>query len=95
MSFAHNIRKSISKKTSATIQEGFYGDEIWAGCGNFSINRMLSGRYDVGFPFGKTIAIGGQSGSAKSLLAATGLAYAQKQHGAIGVWIDAEHASKE
>jgi len=95
MSFAQSIRKSISKKTSATIHEGFYGNELWTGSGNFSINRMLSGRYDDGFPFGKTIAIGGQSGSAKSLLAATGLANAQKRHGAIGVWIDAEHASKE
>lgn len=94
MSFAGSIRKSISKK-GGTIQEGFHTEERWTSSGNFSINRMLSGRYDQGFPFGKTIAVGGQSGSAKSLLAATGMAHAQREHGAIGVWLDAEHASKE
>jgi RecA/RadA recombinase len=95
MSFVKNLRKAISKKSSDTIHEGFYNDEKWISSGNIALNRMLSGSYTEAYPYGRQVCIGGVSGSGKSLLAATGLANAQQAHNAIGIWLDAENASKE
>lgn len=95
MTLAKNIRKAINKTSSGTIHEGFFTEEAWSSSGNYALNRMLSGRYDSAFPFGRQIGIGGVSGSGKSLLAATALSCAQRDHGAIGIWLDSENASKE
>lgn len=95
MTLIKNLRKTLSKSSSATIHEGFFTEERWIGSGNFALNRMLSGSYTDAFPFGRQIGIGGVSGSGKSLLAATSMAIAQRDHGAIGIWLDSENASKE
>lgn len=94
MPIAKSIRKAIQKSSSLTIAEGFYKADDWTSCGNYAMNRLMSGDFKKGFPYSKTIIIGGESGSAKSLVAATGAKLAQKD-GAVVVWLDSEKASKE
>lgn len=95
MSFANTLRKTVQKH-GGMIFEGFDdAPEKWCSTGNYAMNRLLSGNYYWGFPFGKTVAVAGESGSGKSLVAATGAYHAQKEHGALVVWVDVEYASKE
>jgi RecA/RadA recombinase len=77
------------------MAEGFNKSDDWVSCGNFAMNRQLSGHFGRGFPYNKTVIIGGESGSGKSLIAATAAAIAQKADNALVIWLDAEKASKE
>lgn len=94
MGLVGKMRRTVQKNMSDTIAEGFYESDLWTSCGNYAMNKLLSGSYRRGFPFHKTIIIGGESGSGKSLIAATGAKYAQQEHSAVVVWIDIEKASK-
>lgn len=94
MAFAKNLRKTVSKHASNSVHEGFYEGELWVGCGNYAMNRLMTGRFDRAFQYGRSALISGQSGSAKSLVAATAAILAQKA-GAVVVWLDAEKASKK
>ena len=95
MSFAKDLRKTISKYNSPTVAEGFNINDDWLSCGNFVMNRLLSGNFYQGFPYYKTIVIGGESGSGKSLIAATAAKHAQRDDNALVIWLDAEKASRE
>jgi RecA/RadA recombinase len=94
---AKSLRKVVQKsaESSLTLHEGFNELDQWVSTGNHAMNKLLSGSYHKGFPFSKTVAIAGESGSGKSLIAAVAAADAQRQHKALVVWIDAEYASRE
>lgn len=93
--FAKDLRKTIRKYSSATIAEGFYDSELQMSAGNYAMNKLMSGSFFRGIPYHKTTVIGGQSGSGKSLVAATAAMNAQKADGAMVLWLDSEKASKE
>lgn len=92
--FAKNLRKVVNKYASDTIAEGFFESDAWVSSGNYALNKLLSGSYFKAFPFHKTVLIAGESGSGKSLVAATAAANAQQNHNAVVIWLDAEKASK-
>lgn len=93
MSFAKNIRKAVTKSPSASTFFDFVDDELWGTIGNYAINKLSSGNYKKGLLYGRSIAIGGQSGSGKSLIAATICGHAQKNDNAFILWLDSEKAT--
>jgi RecA/RadA recombinase len=93
VSLSANLRKAITKKPSATTFFGFVEEELWGTIGNFAINKLASGRYGVGLLYGRSVAIGGMSGSGKSLIAATICAKEQKERNAMVIWLDSEKAT--
>ncbi|RMH20535.1 MAG: hypothetical protein D6698_04070 [Gammaproteobacteria bacterium] len=86
----NRIMESVKLPTAST---GFVNQDLWVSSGNYAMNRRWSGEFDKAFLFGRNYAFYGESGSAKSLFAATTAANAQKEHGAYVVWIDVEHAT--
>lgn len=95
MSFASKFRKRIEKVSSPFIHHGFPDPKTvkWASVGNYAMNKLISGTYTTAFPTGKSIIVGGESGSGKSLILATSAAEAQREHNAYVFWIDTEGAS--
>lgn len=93
VSMASSLRKAITKNPSATTFFDFVEEEIWGSIGSFAINKLISGSYFRGLLYGRSVAFGGMSGSGKSLLAATACAVAQKNDGAMIIWLDSEKAT--
>lgn len=91
--FGAKLRKSIEKFGSPTIHMGFDENPKWIGIGNYAMNKLLSGSYFNAFMYGRSVLIGGESGSGKSLILATAAAEAQKKDDAHIVWIDVENAT--
>jgi RecA/RadA recombinase len=94
---ASNYRKARQKALatikSPTINVGFSDIDEWVDMGNFAMNRIMSGKFDVGLLFGRNYVYYGESGSGKSLQAAYAVANAQKNNNAAVLWIDMEKAT--
>ena len=88
------LEKSSTNKDSS-YRIGFSKLDMGISLTNYALNRIMTGSWDMGFRFGRTYAVYGESGSGKSLLAALALAQAQKEHDAMGFWIDTEHATDD
>lgn len=64
-------------KGNKTLNELAECKFISTGC--YSLNRIISGRYDVGLPVGRIVQLQGNSSTGKTLFATTFLAAAQRQ----------------
>ncbi len=93
MKLASSLRKTITKNPSSTTFFDFSDDDRWCTIGNYAANKLASGGYRRGALYGRSLAIGGMSGSGKSLIAATICAKAQKEDNALIVWLDVEKAT--
>lgn len=91
--FGTKLRRNIEKFASPSIHPGLNTHSDWISVGNFSMNKLLSGSYYNAFMFGRSVLIGGESGSGKSLVLASAAAQAQKEHDAFILWIDVEEAT--
>lgn len=78
-----------------TFRRGFSKIDLWCSSCNYAMNRLWSGRFDRSFLFGRNYVFYGESGSGKSLMCAIAAADAQKQHGAMVIWLDVEHATDD
>lgn len=74
--------KTIKKTTGAeNLQESSYAKvDEFLDTGNFALNRVLTGDIHKGIPVGRISTLFGQSGSGKSLIAATTAALALKNN---------------
>ena len=82
--------KGITDKLN--IPTGFSDPKIWIDSGNYALNRLISGDYFKGVPLSKvTMLVRGQV-SGKSLIAASVMKTAQKQHDAYVILLDSEGA---
>jgi len=93
--FGTKFRKNIEKFNSPTIHQGFEQNPQWCGIGNYAMNKLLSGSYFHAFMYGRSVLIGGESGSGKSLILATAAAEAQKSNDTHIIWVDVENATTE
>ena len=71
------FKKSLTDKLGIPV--GFADPKIWLDTGNYALNRLISGSYENGVPLGKVTMLAGESGSGKSLLAATVMKSAQSR----------------
>lgn len=92
---AEAVLVKSSQATGSTIRIGFNKLNMGIGLPNYAMNRIMTGTWNMGFRFGRNYAIYGESGSGKSLLAAVAAAKAQKEHNAMVLWIDTEHATDD
>ena len=95
MAFGKDLRKKVEKFKSSTVHLGFETEADWVSVGNYAMNKLISGSYKKAFPYGRSVLIGGESGSGKSLVLATAAAQAQKKDNAHVVWLDAENATTD
>jgi RecA/RadA recombinase len=93
--FTKQRQKAFSTLKSPTINVGFSNIDAWVDMGNFSMNRIMSGKFREGLLFGRQYVYYGESGSGKSLQAAYACANAQKSHDAFVLWIDVEKATDD
>jgi len=77
------------------IPVGFSDPKVWLDTGNYALNRLISGNYNGGVPLGKVTMFAGESGSGKSLLAASVMKSAQREHNAFILLLDTEGAGDE
>ncbi len=89
------VLTKVSTEKGSSFRVGFSKLNMGISLTNFALNRIMTGSWDMGFRFGRSYAVYGESGSGKSLLAALAVAQAQKEHDAMGVWIDTEHATDD
>lgn len=94
-SFKDRLSKGLSVIKSPTFNLGFSNINIHASTGNYALNRRLSGNFKTGYRFGRSVILGGEPGSGKSLHAAYVAAEAQRDHGALVVWVDIEKATDD
>lgn len=87
------VFKTLSK--SSTINVGFSNIDKWVDLGNYAMNRIMSGKFDSGFLFGRNYVLYGESGSGKSYNAAIACGNAQKEHDAFVLWLDVEKATDD
>lgn len=87
------FRKSITKSISG-ISLGFNDPKTWLSTGNYVLNYILSGSFDRGVPLGKVTMLAGESGSGKSLIAASIMKEAQKKD-ILVIAFDSENAHDE
>lgn len=90
-----NVLTKSSALDGSSFKLGFSKLNMGISLTNFALNRIMTGSWDMGFRFGRSYAVYGESGSGKSLLAALACAQAQKDHEAMAVWIDTEHATDD
>lgn len=77
-----DVLKNINKSTGAqSIIDSTYADvKDFLDTGSYALNRVLTGDIHKGFPVGRISTLFGQSGSGKSLIAATTAALALKNN---------------
>lgn len=76
----------------ASVDIGLLPDpEYFLHTGSYSLNRLMSGKFEGGPPQGRLVGIGGHSSSGKSLVGATVLAQNIK-NGGYGIVVDSEGA---
>jgi RecA/RadA recombinase len=95
VSFKNRLETTFKTMPSETLRVGFSDIDKWVGMGNFAMNRMNSGRFDVAWMYGRNYILYGESGSGKSLMAALIAAEAQRKDGALVVWVDVEKATDD
>lgn len=89
------VLTKVASEKESSFKLGFSKLNMGISLTNYALNRIMTGSWDMGFRFGRSYAVYGESGSGKSLLAALAVAQAQKDHNAMGVWIDTEHATDD
>ena len=89
------VLTKVATEKDSTFKIGFSKLNMGISLTNYALNRIMTGSWDMGFRFGRSYAVYGESGSGKSLLAALAVAQAQKEHGAMAVWMDTEHATDD
>lgn len=95
-SFMTAATDALVAMESDMFHTGFDTDlDLWIDTGNFALNRMMGGRFDGGFLYGKNYMLYGESGSGKSLMAAYLCAHAQRDQNANIFWYDVEKASDQ
>jgi recombination protein RecA len=88
-----SLKDKFKKKLagSKTISTDDPTPDFWLSSGNKLINKIISGRYDRGFPQGRIAGIAGPSGAGKSFIIGNAIAQAQKE-GYFVLVIDSENA---
>lgn len=94
-SFKDRMVTTLSTINTPTFRLGFSKIDLWVGASNFAMNRLWSGRFDRALLFGRQYIFYGESGSGKSYISAIIAANAQREHGALVVWLDVEHATDD
>lgn len=90
MSFMDNYKKKMSKE--ANLDVGLLPDpEYFLHTGSYSLNRLMSAKFEGGAPQGRLVGVGGHASSGKSLVGASILAENLKS-GGYGVIVDSEGA---
>lgn len=89
------MSKDLISKVLDSIEGAERGTESypkqWVSTGNLALNKIISGRFDRGLPFGKVVEIFGDPSTGKSLLLAHLIAEVQKL-GGIAILDDTEEA---
>jgi len=88
-----SLIKGITK--TLNIPVGFSDPKIWIDTGNYALNRLISGDYFKGVPLSKVTMLAGEQSAGKSLIAASVMKTAQKQHDAFVILLDSEGAGDE
>lgn len=77
--FKNFLNKYRDKIGSSSIMESKYGEpSFWISTGSMALNRICSGSIKKGIPAGRITILAGENSTAKSLIAATLIANAQK-----------------
>ena len=88
------FRKSITKSVPG-MSIGFRDPDTWINTGNFTLNKLISGRFDGGVPLGKVTVFAGESGAGKSFICSGNLVREAQKQGIFVVLIDTENALDE
>ena len=93
-SFGAGMGSVLASISSDTFHAGFgEHEDIWADTGNYALNRMMSGRFDVGLLYGRQYVYFGESGSGKTVACAYLCGFEQVKNDAFVAWIDAERSN--
>jgi len=70
MDFFKTIIKDVKNPYASVASEGIIAGDIngYTGSGSYTLNALLSGRTDLGFPNGKVTALAGDPGSGKTFI---------------------------
>jgi len=85
------FRKSITKSVPG-LSSGFRDPDTWISTGNYTLNKLVSGRFDGGIPLGKVSVFAGESGAGKSFICSGNLVREAQKQGIFVVLIDTENA---
>jgi RecA/RadA recombinase len=88
MSFLDDICKRLDGAALLSEEDQVYG---FVDSGSYALNKVLSGRYDGGYPIGSITEIYGESSTAKTVFLTHAFVGAQKK-GYYTVMVDNEHA---
>ena len=88
------FRKSITKSVPG-LSTGFRDPDTWVSTGNFTLNKLVSGRFDGGVPLGKVSVFAGESGAGKSFICSGNLVREAQRQGIFCVLVDTENALDE
>jgi len=88
------FRKSITKSVPG-LSTGFRDPDTWISTGNYTLNKLVSGRFDGGIPLGKVSVFAGESGAGKSFICSGNLVREAQNQGIFVVLIDTENALDE
>ena len=88
------FRKSITKSVPG-LSSGFRDPDTWISTGNYTLNKLVSGRFDGGIPLGKVSVFAGESGAGKSFICSGNLVREAQKQGIFCVLIDTENALDE
>jgi recombination protein RecA len=88
------FRKSITKSVPG-LSSGFRDPDTWISTGNYTLNKLVSGRFDGGVPLGKVTVFAGESGAGKSFICSGNLVREAQKQGIFVVLIDTENALDE
>jgi len=88
------FRKSITKSVPG-LSSGFRDPDTWISTGNYTLNKLISGRFDGGIPLGKVSVFAGESGAGKSFICSGNLVREAQKQGIYVVLVDTENALDE
>jgi len=88
------FRKSITKSVPG-LSTGFRDPDTWISTGNYTLNKLISGRFDGGIPLGKVSVFAGESGAGKSFICSGNLVREAQKQGIYVVLVDTENALDE
>ena len=88
------FRKSITKSVPG-LSSGFRDPDTWISTGNYTLNKLVSGRFDGGIPLGKVSVFAGESGAGKSFICAGNLVREAQKQDIFVVLVDTENALDE
>lgn len=91
MSKLFELRKKLNK---TGISTNISNPDCWISTGNYALNFIMSGRFDVGIPNRRSVLFWGQSGTGKSFLLSN-IAKSAQDAGYSIIYIDTEEAIHE